>query len=190
MRGTTIGMAAAAIATIAAATAVPTQAVTGHASITDVSGDANGVDGRFIGGPVPKDTEAGPVSVPALDITGANLVGDKVVVQLLTADPSMAQLVIVTLATPKCDHVQIEWQSSYDGIMVSGCHGTQRAYADGPRYSGNNLTFTLPSPLPRWLPAGTKVSRLDVQTQGYVDVVLGALTPPIDFASGSIDGTL
>jgi len=190
MRRTGFGLAAAALATIAGVAAGPVHATTSTTSITDVTGDANGVDARFYGGPVPKDTQAGPASVAALDVTGATLNGDKVVVQMLKADPSMAQLVIVTLATPKCDHVRIEWQSSYDGIMVSGCHGTQRAYADGPRYSGNNLTFTLPSPLPRWLPAGTKVSRLDVQTQGYVDVTVGALTPPLDYASGSVDATL
>lgn len=190
MRRKNIGLAAAALATAAAATAGPVQATTGHTSITDVTGDANGIDSRFYGGPVPKDTQADAASIAALDVTAASLVDDKVVVQMLKADPTMGQLVIVTLATPKCDHVQIEWQSTYDGIMVAGCHGTQRAYADGPRYNGNNLTFTLPSPLPRWLPAGTTVSRIDVQTQGYVDVVLGALTPPVDYASGAVDTAL
>lgn len=190
MRRTTIGLVAATVASIAAAGSTPVQATTNHASITDVSGDANGIDSRFYGGPVPKDTQADPVSIAALDVTGASLVGDKIAVQLLKADPSMSQLVIVTLATPKCDHVQVEWESGYDGIMVAGCHGTQRAYADGPRYAGNTLTFTLPSPLPRWLPSGTKVSRLDVQTQGYVDVAVGALTPPADFASGAVDTAL
>ena len=192
MPRTTIGLAAAAIATLAAVAAVPVQAAAGHASITDPTGDANGLDSRFYtaAAPGPNDVSTDPASIAALDITGATLVRDTVVVTLSKADPTMSQLAIITLATPKCGHVQIEWQSSYDGILVAGCHGTQRAYAKGPRFSGNTMTFTLPSPLPRWLPAGTKISRLDVQTQAYVDLLTAAITPPADYASGSVDTTL
>jgi len=192
MPRTTIGLAAAAIATLAAVAGAPAQATTSHTSITDPTGDANGLDARFYNAtaPGPTDVAADPASIAALDITGATLVRDTVVVTLGKADPTMAQMAIITLATPKCDHVQIEWESNYDGVLVTGCHGTQRAYAKAPRFSGNTLTFTLPSPLPRWLPAGTKVSRIDVQTQAFVDLLTAAITPPADYASGAVDTTL
>jgi hypothetical protein len=195
MRRRRIGLAVAAVA--AAAVAAPVQAATGHSSITDVSGDANGTDSRPYGGPGPTDEQAGPVSIPALDITAAAIVhgttarpNDTVTVRLLQADPTMAQGITVTIATPGCSHVTIEWESSYDGALLAGCHGTQRAYLSSPRFNGDTLTFTLPSPLPRWLPAGTKVTRLDVQSTTDVELwPVGALYPPGDYASGAIDTT-
>lgn len=191
MRRTDIGLAAATLATIAAATAGPVHATTGKASISDVTGDANGIDSRFYGGPVPKDTQADPASIAALDVTAASLADGRVVVQMLKADPSLSQEITVTLATPKCDHVRITWVSGYAGTMLAGCHGTQRNYGGTARYAGNNLTLTLPSPLPRWLPAGTKVTRIDVETQGYDQLAtVGALTPPADYASGTVDTAL
>lgn len=197
MRRTNIGLAAAALATTAAVAAVPVQATTGRTSITDPVGDANGLDARFYGTPGPTDTQNTATSNAALDVTSASLVrgadgkADEVVVRMLTADPTLAQQVTVKLATPKCDKVQIMWVSAGDGTMLAGCHGTQRDYSGTARYAGNNLVFTLPSPLPRWLPAGTAVTRIDVETQGYDQLLMvGALTPPADYASGSVNATL
>ena len=57
MRRTNIGLAAAALATTAAVTAVPVQATTARTSISDPTGDANGLDARFYGAPGPTDTQ-------------------------------------------------------------------------------------------------------------------------------------
>jgi hypothetical protein len=194
MRRTNIGLAAAALATTAAVIAVPVQATTARTSISDPTGDANGLDARFYGTPGPTDTQNDATSNPALDVTSAAVVRDKtdaVVVRMLAANPALGQTVTVTMVTPGCDHVQVVWVSGDDGTMLAGCHGTQRDYSGTARYAGNTLTFALPSPLPRWLPAGTKVTRIDVETQGYDQLVMvGALTPPADYASGTVDATL
>ncbi|MBV9096757.1 MAG: hypothetical protein JO079_01755 [Frankiaceae bacterium] len=195
MRRTNIGVAAAAVATIAAVAAAPVQATASRTSITDPSGDANGLDGRFYGAPTPSDTQNTTTSNAALDVTSASVIHgkttDEVVVRILAADPSLSQQVTVTLATPACAKVQLSWVSGGDGTMLAGCHGTQRDYSGTAKYVGNDLVFTLPSPLPRWLPAGTVVTRIDVETQGYDQLLMvGALTPPADYASGSVDTAL
>lgn len=191
MRRTSIGFAAAALATVPAVIAMPVHASAARTSITDVTGDANGTDPRIYGGgPWPENVQTAPVSNPSLDLTGASLVQDKVTLQLVQADAATARDIVVTLATPKCDHVTITWESTYEPALLAGCHGTQRLAIAGPKFGAGTLTFTLPSPLPRWLPAGTTVNRLDVQASGDVDWKVGAVFPPGDYASGALDTAL
>jgi hypothetical protein len=191
MRSKSIGVVAAAFAAIPAVVGAPAHASAAHTSITDVAGDANGTDPRIYGSaPTPRDVQTAPVSNPSVDVTGASLVNDRIAIQFVQADPGTARHLVVTIATPKCDHVTISWDSTYDAALLLGCHGTQRIAIPAPKFSANTLTFALPSPLPRWLPAGTRVTALDVQTGGDIDVQLGAVYPPGDYAGGAMDTTL
>ncbi|HVE74239.1 MAG TPA: hypothetical protein VNA30_03990 [Mycobacteriales bacterium] len=159
------------------------------ARITDVRGDANGTDPRQIGQPTPADQQT-PVSIAALDILAAEISSRQIRIDLAGTDDRVGARLVVVLHTPRCANVRLEWRTDSPTAALTGCRGSHRAGLPAAHRVGNTVAFTLPAPLPRWMPAGTPVTRMDVQTTGYVELVLAASYPPGDHASGRVSWTL
>jgi hypothetical protein len=159
----------------------------GH--ISDVRGDANGTDPRQLGQPTPADQQT-PVSVDALDIIGAEISPGQVRIDLAAADDALAARYVVVLRTPRCADVRLEWRADGAEAVLIGCRRFHRITLPPAQRVGRSVIFTLPTTFPRWLPAGTVVTRMDVQTTAYVELVVAASYPPGDHASGALSWTL
>lgn len=172
------------------AAAVQAAAGTDPGHIDDVAADANGTDPRFAGGPMPADQETGPASIAALDITGADLSASRVVVHLLKADPTLVTRFVATIKSSDCATVTLEWHNDWTQSLLSGCRQRQHVLLPAGRYDGNDVVLPMPTQWPSWLPAGTHVSRLSVQTTAVVGLEVGEIWPSGDYAVGNVDVTL
>jgi hypothetical protein len=187
-----------ALTALAAATAILAGAggaQAGNGGISDPRGDANGTDRREQGVSGPDDVQSDPASLASTDVLAAELSRGGVVVHLASNDGSVPRLFEVTLATPGCATVTLTWATDADGTSLHGCHRAQALWLAPARIAGNDVVIPLPTRWPRWLPAGTAVGRLTVQTHGEVVVGapgmgVGAVYIGGDYATGAVSTTL
>jgi hypothetical protein len=125
--------------------------------------------------------------VDALDLTAATVGAGAIRLHLAKADPSLPARFEVTLTTPGCATVRLEWSTDRDASALTGCKRGQLRVLPPGRFDGDDVVLALPiSYWPTWLPSGTSLSHLEVQTTANLDVVIGAVWPPGDHAAGDV----
>ena len=132
---------------------------------------------------------SGDAAVAAFDLLSVRLSADagtqRVALAFAGADPAQPGKYELTMATPACDTVVLRWDSVEDAATLTGCLPRQRRRYAVPTWSGDTLTFEVPrAQMPTWWAPGTRVTSFGVRVGPYVDVVVGALTPPADLGSG------
>lgn len=132
---------------------------------------------------------SGDALLAAYDLTAVHLSADaeaqRIALTFADADPAAGGRFVVTMATPACDAVTLAWDTASSSAYLSGCLPRQRGWHAAPAWSGDTLTFAVPrSAMPPWWAPGTRVGDVTVTAGPYQDVVVGALYPAADTASG------
>lgn len=208
MRSTLLRTAALSAVALGAVTGLPAHAAAPFktTTITDTTGDGNGLNGQGLvdGAPsqsTPSDYSGGDIVSVAWTTLGtkAKPAGFKVVMTLAGA-PSPATIYRVTTETKDCSVFWLTYtvyadgptkgtlQHNCPGFTAAGATSTSESDDLAPTVKGSTITWVVPASLvPKAVKPGTAVSNLSGETRFMAGASVrgGATVPVIDGAAGA-----